>query len=142
MVKTTTTNRRTPDPKDERREGYKLAITMLRDLEASTDLCDLCALDEFVTRRATPQDNIVLRYLEQCRARSPDTAAGFCAVLSDMVAGCSEGLIPDSGNYQKGLKILVPRKRESKENKRLRTWKSVSRITGKDYGPMPADWMK
>jgi hypothetical protein len=142
MSKAMNQTRRTPDPKDERREGYKLAITMLRDLEASTELCDLCALDEFVTGRATPQDNIVLRYLEKCRARSPDAEVAFCAVLSDFLADCSEGLVPDAGTYRKGLKIRAPAKRESKENERLRTWKSVSRITGKDYGPMPADWGK
>jgi len=107
-------------------------------------LCDACALDEMMQegRRAKPQDNIVLRYLEKYRARSPDAEAAFCAVLSDFVADCSEGFVPDSGTYEKALKIRAPRKRESAETERLRTWKAVQRITGKDYGPMPADWMK
>ena len=86
MAKLTTATRRTPDPKADHRDGYRLAITMLRELEASTDICDLCALDEFVTGRATPQDNIVLRYLEKCRERSASVEAGFCAILSDFVA--------------------------------------------------------
>ena len=46
---------KTPDPKVDRRKGYKLAITMLRELELSPDLCDMCALDEFVTGRAKPR---------------------------------------------------------------------------------------
>jgi hypothetical protein len=130
--------RRTPDPKDERREGYKLAITMLRELEASPELCDACGL-------AIPakQNNIVLRYLEESRERSPDAAAGFCAVLSDFVADCSEGFVPNAANYQKGLKIRLPKPVAiSQDAERLRAWKAVQQITGKDYGPMPADWGK
>jgi hypothetical protein len=132
-------SRRTPNPKDERREGYKLAITMLRQLEASPELCDLCALDEFVTGRAKPQNNIVYRYLVKCRGRSLDVAAGFCAVLSDFVAESSEGFCLKASDYQKGLKIRVPG-RVSEEVERLRTWKSIQRITGRDYGPMPPDF--
>jgi hypothetical protein len=134
---------KTPDPKDDRREGYRLAITMLRELEASTDLCDACALDESVTGRAKPQDNIVYRYLVKCRKRGPprslDVAAGFCAVLSDFVSDCSEGMVPKAATYQKGLKIRAPG-RAGKDNENLRTWKLIQRITGKDYGPMPPDF--
>ena len=138
----TTTNRPFGGPEGQfRREGYKLAITMLCELEASTDLCDLCALDEFVTRRAKPQDNIVYRYLVKCRERPLDVQAGFCAVLSDFVADCSEGLVPDSGSYEKALKIRAPARRVSKETEALRTWKLVQRIAGR-AAPMPADWMK
>jgi hypothetical protein len=139
MAKTTKQAKRTPDPKDERREGYKLAITMLRELEASPDLCDMCALDEFVTGRAKPQDNIVYRYLVKCRERSLDVTAGFCAVLSDFVSNSSEGFTLKATDYQKGLKIRVPG-RGSEEVERLRTWKSIQRITGQDYGPMPPDF--
>ena len=39
MTKTTKQAKRLA-PKDDRREGYKLAITMLRELEADTELCD------------------------------------------------------------------------------------------------------
>ena len=87
----------------DRREGCKLAITMLRELEASPELCDACGL-------ASPaqQDNIVLRYLEECRARSPSAEAGFCAVLSDFIADSSEGFCPNGATYQKGLKIPAP----------------------------------
>ena len=138
MAKTTKQAKPTPDPKDDRREGYKLAITMLRELEASPDLCDSCALDELVTGRAKPQYSIVYAYLVKCRARSLDVAARFCAVLSDMVGSCSEGMVPKAGTYQKGLKIRLPAGRVSEKVKRLRTWKNIQRITGKDYGPMPA----
>ena len=124
----------------DRREGYKLAITMLRELEANPELCDLCALDEFVTGRAKPQNNIVYRYLVKCRGRSLDVAAGFCAVLSDFVAESSEGFCLKASEYQKGLKIRAPARRISKEAERLRTWKSIQRVTGKDYGPMPPDF--
>jgi hypothetical protein len=106
----------------------------------STDLCDLCALDEFVTGRATPQDNIVLRYLEKCRERSASVEAGFGAVLSDFVSNSSEGFTLKATDYQKGLKIRVPDVRVSKETERLRTWKSIQHITGNDYGPMPPDF--
>jgi hypothetical protein len=136
----TTTNRSRPD--DDRREAYRLAITMLTELELSTELCDACALDEMLPGRTQPQDNIVLRYLEQCRARSPAAEAAFCAVLSDFVADCCEGFVPDSGTYEKAFTILGPSKRECAENERLRTWKLVQRMTGKDYGPMPDDWRK
>jgi hypothetical protein len=122
------------------REGHKLAIVMLRELEASTDLCDLCLLDESVTGRATPQDNIVLRYLEKCRERSESVEAGFCAVLSDMVAASSEGFTLEATDYQKVLKIRVHAARISAADENLRTWKSIQRITGKDYGPMPPDF--
>jgi hypothetical protein len=131
----TTTNRRKPDARDDRREGYELAITMLRDLEASTDLCDKCGLSIPAT-----QDNIVYRYLVKCRARSLDAEAGFCAVLSDFVADCSEGFTPKSGTYEKALKIRAPAKRNSAASEKLRTWKMIGRVTGKDYGPMPADF--
>ena len=130
---------RPADPKDDRREGYKLAITMLRELEASTDLCDACLLDEFVTGRAKPQYSIVYAYLVKCRARSLDVAAGFCAVLSDFVSNSSEGFTLKATDYQKGLKIRVPG-RVSEKVDRLRTWKSIQRITGQDYGPMPPDF--
>jgi hypothetical protein len=140
MAKLTTATRRTPDPKADHRDGYRLAITMSRELEASTDICDLCALDEFVTGRATPQDNIVLRYLEKCRERSASVEAGFCAILSDFVAESSEGFCLKATDYQKGLKIRVHAARISAADENLRTWKSIQRITGKDYGPMPPDF--
>src|ERR1700680_2305242 len=124
----------------DRREGYKLAITMLRELEASPELCDLCALDEFVTGRATPQDNIVLRYLEKCRERSASVEAGFCAILSDLVAESSEGFTLKATDYQKRLKIRVHVPRISGADENLRTWKMIQRITGEDYGPMPPDF--
>lgn len=139
MAKNHSTSRHTPDPKDDRREGYKLAITMLRELEASPDLCDQCILDEFVTGRATLQDNVVLRYVEKCRERSASVEAGFCAILSDFVATSSEGFCLNASDYQKGLKIR-PGPRISKEAERRRTWKSIQRITGEDYGPMPGDF--
>ena len=120
----------------ERREGYKLAITMLCELEASTDLCDLCALDEFVEGRATPQDNVVLRYLRECRAHSPSAEARFCAILSDFVADCSEGIVPKAETYQKGLKIRAPGRGISAADDHRRTWKLMQRITGR-RDPMP-----
>ena len=74
--------KRTPDPKDDRREDYKLAITMLRQLEASPELCDACALEELRTGKTTPQDNIVYRYLVKCRARSLDAQAMHGAAVA------------------------------------------------------------
>jgi hypothetical protein len=124
-------------PEPDRREGYTLAIAMLRELEASTDLCDACLLDEFVTGRAKPQDNIVYRYLVKCRACSLDVAAGFCAVLSDFVSNSSEGFTLKATDYQKGLKIRVPG-RVSKEVERLRTWKSIQRNYRPRLRPHPA----
>jgi hypothetical protein len=137
---------KTTNPKDEIREGYKLAVTMLRELEASTDLCDLCALDEFVAGRASPQDNVVLRYLHECRARSVSVEAGFCAILSDFVADCSEGMVPKAETYQKGLKIRAPGRGISAADNNRRTWKLMQRITG-SRDPIPAgfgtpEWAK
>jgi hypothetical protein len=136
MAKSTTAKKRirAPDPKDDHREGYRLAITMLRELEANPDLCDACGL-------AIPaqQDNIVLRYLDECRARSRNAEAGFCAVLSDFVADCSDGLIPKAGTYQKALKIRAPGRGISAADKNRRTWKLIQRITG-SRDPMPHDF--
>ncbi|SRR6266851_1216047 len=135
MAKKHSTDRRTPDPKDDRREGYKLAITMLRELQASPELCDTCGLSN-----PAQQDNIVLRYLHECRSHSPSAEAGFCAILSDFVSDCSEGFVPKAATYQKGLKIRVPGPRISALDKKRRTWKALQRITGQDYGPMPPDF--
>jgi len=123
------------------REAYKLAITMLAELERSTDLCDACALDEFVRGRGRPQYNIVLRYLEQCRASSPASEAAFCAVLSDLVAMIALGVVPDSGSYERALKIPMPVRRLSEAAKRRRAWRVVQHVTGRN-DPMPADFGK
>jgi hypothetical protein len=139
MAKLTTTNRRAPEPKRESRYGSRLAINMLRQLEASTELCDACALDELKQKRAKPQDNIVWRYLETCRARSRGAERGFCAVLSDFIADASDGFVPDAEVYGKALKIEVPGGVSAAAENR-RTWKSIQRITGEDYGPMPPDF--
>jgi hypothetical protein len=66
----------------DRHEGYKLAITMLRQLEASPELCDACALEELRTGKTTPHDNIVYRYLVKCRARSLDAQAMHGAAVA------------------------------------------------------------
>jgi hypothetical protein len=63
-------------------EGYKLAITMLRQLEASPELCDACALEELRTGKTTPHDNIVYRYLVKCRVRSLDAQAMHGAAVA------------------------------------------------------------
>jgi hypothetical protein len=130
-----TTNQRT-DPKNDRRQGYKLAITMLRELEASPDLCDACLLDESVTGRAKPQNNIVYRYLVKCRARSLEAQARFCAVLSDFVSNSSEGFTLKAADYQKVLKIRVPGRGITATDDHRRTWKLMQRITG-SRDPMP-----
>jgi hypothetical protein len=120
-------SRPTEIPKDDRREGYKLAIAMLRELEANPGL-------------PAKQDNIVLRCLEKCRERSASVEAGFCAVLSDFISNSSEGFTLKATDYQKGLKIRVHAARISAADENLRTWKSIQRITGEDYGPMPPDF--
>src|ERR1700737_1320256 len=65
----------------DRREGCKLAITMLRELEASPELCDLCAIDEFVTgerRRKTTSSCVTWRSADSARrALRPDSAQSF-----------------------------------------------------------------
>src|ERR1700682_3973421 len=65
---------------------------------------------------------------------------GFCAILSDLVAESSEGFTLKATDYQKGLKIRVHAARISAVDEKLRTWKSIQRITGEDYGPMPPDF--
>jgi hypothetical protein len=37
---------------------------MLRQLEASPELCDACAVEELRTEKTTLQDNFVYRYLQ------------------------------------------------------------------------------
>jgi hypothetical protein len=132
---------RTPEPKRESRYGSRLAINMLRQLEASTELCDACALDELKQKGAKPQDNIVWRYLETCRERSRGAERGFCAVLSDFIADSSDGFVPDAEVYGKALKIEVPGGVSAAAENR-RTWKAVQRITSQDYGRMPPAWGK
>jgi hypothetical protein len=142
MAKVKTTYERTPRQKNDRRIGYKAAVTMMRELELSTALCDECALDEIKQGQTKPQFNIVYHYLTKCRARSLDAQAGFCAILSDFVADCSEGFVPDSKAYQKDLKLRMPtRIKIEPATERTRTWKAVQRLTG-STDPMPADWMK
>ncbi len=117
----------TPD-----REGQRLAIVMLRELEASPELCDKSHLAEAWSPQPGPaQDNIVLRYLEQCRKRGRDVEAGFCSVLSDIVATTSEDFCPSANTYTRTLKIRVPGGRVSARAKKLRVLKGIGQIIGR-----------
>ena len=106
MAKATTTNRRTPDLKDESREGSRLAMVMLTQLDLSPSLCAKCGVDA-----PAGQDNIVMRYLDTCRQRGGRNAeVSFCALLSDWVATSAMGAGPTRIPwYERTLKIRMPR---------------------------------
>ncbi len=114
------------------RDGQRLAIVMLRELEASPELCDKSYLPEaWSPAPSWAHDNIVLRYLNLCRERGgADAEAGFCSVLSDIVANISEEFCPSATRYTGLLKIQVPG-RVSAKAKKLRVLKGISRIVGR-----------
>jgi hypothetical protein len=62
--------------------GLQARYHQLRQLEASPELCDACALEELRTGKTTPHDNIVYRYLVKCRARSLDAQAMHGAAVA------------------------------------------------------------
>lgn len=72
-------------------QGVAIAIDMLKELECNKEIgsgvCgrDLCELEDW-PRLGTQFRNIVAEYLQRARDSGPDVEAGFCAVLTDMIA--------------------------------------------------------
>lgn len=72
-------------------QGVAIAVKMLTELDRN-DLIgsdvrerDLCELEDW-PRLGTPFRNIVAEYLQRAREAGSEVEAGFCAVLTDMLA--------------------------------------------------------
>lgn len=90
----------TKNPRD---AGKALAVKMLRELErASVKRKDSCFVDPAERKPAgTPQWNVVLEYLDAA-GNNRATLEGFACILSDYVASCASGCIPDADTYAGG----------------------------------------
>jgi hypothetical protein len=83
-------------------KGAALAVKMLRYLERNGgSTADSCGLDPRYRTAGVPQRNIVLEYLNAA-PNNPEAVAGFASVLSDYIAGCADGAVPDADCYKVG----------------------------------------
>lgn len=82
------------------RDGRELAVALFHEIEASD--CETAAINAEYRDEGKPQDNTVLRYLAVLReANSRELEAGFAAVLTDFVACCLDGSVPDAAYYER-----------------------------------------
>lgn len=78
--------------------GAALAVKMLAELkEGQETLSDACSIHAEYRAPGTGQRNIVLEYMTAIQ--SPEDLASFAAVLSDFVAACVGGFVPDASTY-------------------------------------------
>lgn len=76
-------------------DGRALAVELLETLEGGdNDAYTIAA--EF--HPGAEQDNIIARYIRAIKD-NPDLIEGFGAVLTDYVAACAGGGIPDASDY-------------------------------------------
>jgi hypothetical protein len=82
-------------------KGHELAIQMLLELEDDEAVSNSCLLEPEYRNcvRGRAYRNIVLEKLQEARKQGAGVEEGFAMVLSDMLAICSEGSLPDSGYY-------------------------------------------
>lgn len=89
---------------DINRQGVELAVEMLDCLgeiacdEAGVTEGDYSSLEDW-GRQGRPFRNVVAEYLQRARGSGADVEAGFCAVLSDIVALVANGEVPDVSGY-------------------------------------------
>jgi hypothetical protein len=102
-----------PDPEevwpgvaDVNRAGLALAVEMLDLLEegsGSSDEHGICLSDyaclENWPRHGHPFRNVVAEYLTVARNEGPEVEAGFCAVLTDIVALLCSGTVAHAERY-------------------------------------------
>jgi hypothetical protein len=81
--------------------GQQIAIDLLAQLESDTDIAEQCILyDLDGWMKDSAQNNVVLTHLDDLIADgNRDTLAGFCSVLSDYIATCCDGVVPDAVFY-------------------------------------------
>ncbi|HXS53290.1 MAG TPA: hypothetical protein VN782_12215 [Usitatibacter sp.] len=86
-----------------REQGAALAVEMLRELQGA-DLAgrSACGLSPEGREPGKPQRNIVRCYLEATQG-DREMEAGFTSVLSDFIASCASGCIPDARVYRERL---------------------------------------
>lgn len=91
-----------------REDGVVLALEMLRQIEAvkgeeGAKFRIVAAYRDYY-RKGEPQDNIVQRYFERALATgNPRLLEGFTSLLSEYVASCVQGSVPDIGAYEEVL---------------------------------------
>jgi hypothetical protein len=84
-------------------QGVAIAVEMLTEFERNDEIGsgvherDLCELEDW-PRLGTPFRNIVAEYLKRARETGPDVEAGFCAVLTDMIAAVYNGFVMRTEN--------------------------------------------
>jgi hypothetical protein len=88
--------------------GQQIAVDLLAQLESDTDIAEQCILCDLDGRmKDSAQNNVVLTHLDALIADgNRDTLAGFCSVLSDYLATCCDGAVPDAVFY---IKVLMLR---------------------------------
>ena len=87
--------------------GQQIAIALLARLETDSDAVEQCILygPDFQMKE-TPQNNIVLKHLDDLLAGGDHEAlAGFCSVLSDYIATCCDGAVPEAVFYTEVLML-------------------------------------
>jgi hypothetical protein len=93
-----------PGVADVNREGVTLAHEILVLLEDNEDdehgvaLADYGCLEDW-PREGRPFRNFVAEFLKAARERGPEVEAGFCAVLTDMIAMTCQGMAPVARRY-------------------------------------------
>ena len=80
-------------------DGVGLAVQMLDQLQHNPDIADQCSLEEEYRSSGGEQKNIVLEYLDAARGGGREVERGFAAVMTDFVAACRGGCVPDTKNY-------------------------------------------
>ena len=87
--------------------GQQIAIDLLALLESDSNAVEQCILYDLDYRmKDTPQNNIVLKHLDDLIADGDrDTLAGFCSVLSDYIATCCDGAVPEAVFYTEVLML-------------------------------------
>jgi hypothetical protein len=91
------------------RDGVALAHEMLVALQRidvddeGISLADYACLKDW-PRQGRPHRNVLAEYLKKARDMGPDAEAAFCAVLSDFVAICCQGSVPEVSWYAEQYK--------------------------------------
>jgi hypothetical protein len=77
-------------------DGRALAVELLETLENGDNVSFTLAAEYHPGRE---QDNILARYIRTIKD-NPDLIEGFGAVLTDYIAACAGGGIPDASDYE------------------------------------------
>jgi hypothetical protein len=85
-------------------DGRQLAVDMIRELDhfkINEDSLWLWSINAKYRPEDTPQDNVLLRYLDNIQQRgSRDLLMGFCAVITDYFGCAGSAGVPDEAFYE------------------------------------------